>query len=267
MNHSLRPLAFVITSTQTGTMIVNRFDQQTNRIGETYGVGYQYLSTSAFDPDEISLALNLLRLRRHYFGDGVIALDCGANIGAHTIPWGIEMTHWGEVLAFEAQERVYYALAGNIAINNLFNVRAMNIALGDDSHQSHLDIPIIDYNQSASFGSLELKPLATPEFIGQDVNYQRTQPVPLLALDKLNLQRLDFIKMDVEGMEQEVLNSGAQLIARFKPILLVEVLKSGIPAVKAILAPLGYQLFAIGLNVLAIHQDDPCLENVNLSEV
>src|SRR5260370_16749261 len=38
-----------------------------------------------------------------------------------TIEWAKRMTGWGSVLAIEAQERIYYALAGNIALNNCFN--------------------------------------------------------------------------------------------------------------------------------------------------
>lgn len=127
---SLRPLPFVLAATDTGTMIVNRNDHCTNAAGLTYGVGHQFLNTASFDADEVDALLRLLHLRRQYFGDGVTALDCGANIGAHSIAWGIEMTHWGKVVAFEAQERIFYALAGNIAINNCFNVKAVHAALG-----------------------------------------------------------------------------------------------------------------------------------------
>ena len=124
MKHINRPLPFILASTNTGAMIVNHQDYAHDQHGNTYGVGYQYLSRGSFDPSEIELVLNLLNLRRQYHGDGVTALDCGANIGAHTIAWGIEMTGWGKVISFEAQERIYYALAGNIALNNCFNVRA-----------------------------------------------------------------------------------------------------------------------------------------------
>jgi FkbM family methyltransferase len=50
-----------------------------------------------------------------------VAIDCGANIGTHTIEWAKKMTGWGAVIGIEAQERIFYALAGNIAINNCFN--------------------------------------------------------------------------------------------------------------------------------------------------
>ena len=89
-----------------------------------YGVGHQILETAAFDPMEVKMVLDLLAMRRRHYGDGVLAIDCGANIGVHTIEWANRMHGWGRVIAIEAQERLFYALAGNIAINNCFNARA-----------------------------------------------------------------------------------------------------------------------------------------------
>jgi FkbM family methyltransferase len=77
------------------------------------------------------MAVSVLNLRRQYFKDGVFAIDCGANIGIHTVEWAKCMTGWGSVLAIEAQERIYYALAGNIAINNCFNAVAFHAAITD----------------------------------------------------------------------------------------------------------------------------------------
>jgi hypothetical protein len=76
-----------------------------------YGVGFQILETAAFDPLEVKMAVELLSLRRRNHEDGVLAIGCGANIGVHTIEWATAMTCWGSVLAIEAQERIYYALA------------------------------------------------------------------------------------------------------------------------------------------------------------
>ena len=75
--------------------------------------------------------LMVLDLRRKHYGDGVVAVDCGANLGVHTVEWAKHMTGWGVVLAIEAQERIYYALAGNIAINNCFNARAIHAAVSN----------------------------------------------------------------------------------------------------------------------------------------
>ncbi len=103
--------------------------------------------------------LNILELRRKYHGDGLVAVDCGANLGVHTVEWAKYMTDWGVVLAFEAQERIYYALAGNVAINNCFNARAVHAAVS--SRSGAMKIPQPNYLANASFGSLELKKTRT----------------------------------------------------------------------------------------------------------
>src|SRR5664279_672198 len=113
-----RTLAFVLASSNHGAMIVNRFDYQLTAPGRGFGVGFQILERGCFDPQEVELAIQLLELRRIHNGDGVVAIDCGANIGVHTVEWAIAMTGWGSVVSIEAQERIYYALAGNIALNN-----------------------------------------------------------------------------------------------------------------------------------------------------
>src|SRR5689334_1513572 len=114
MSNPKRKIAFVLAASDHGTMIVNRLDYRMVKENAGFGVGFQILETSSFDASEVDTALGLLELRRKYFGDGVVALDCGANIGVHTVEWAKRMTGWGMVKAFEAQERIFYALAGNI---------------------------------------------------------------------------------------------------------------------------------------------------------
>src|SRR6478752_4285176 len=144
-----RKLAFVLASTNQGAMIVNRFDYRMAGPDSGYGVGFQLLEQGAFDPVEVELAVQLLEQRRRYHGDGVVAIDCGANIGVHTIEWATAMTGWGSVIAIEAQERIYYALAGNIAINNCFNAQAIFAAVAADN--GVLNVPQPDYLVPASF--------------------------------------------------------------------------------------------------------------------
>lgn len=262
--HIFRPLPFILASTSTGTMIVNQNDYNTMQNGMRYGVGHQYLTTSTFNPKEVDNIVNMLHLRRHYFGDGVVALDCGANIGAHCVRWGIEMTHWGKVIAFEAQERIYYALAGNVALNNCFNVRAMYAAVGNPpppANQNYLNIPVIDYTKPSSFGSLELQQRERTEYIGQNVDYTNTVAVPLISVDSLALPRLDLVKIDVEGMEMDVLRGAWQSIEQHKPILQIEVLKTNANEIVQLLAPLGYQFFPFEIDLLAVHENDPTLQH------
>ena len=250
-----RNLAFVLASSNHGTMIVNRLDYRMVNAEQGYGVGFQILNTGSFDPLEVRLAVEMLMLRRRHHGNGVLALDCGANIGVHTVEWAKAMTGWGSVLAIEAQERIYYALAGNIAINNCFNAIAVHAAVS--SEPGVMKIPTPNYTVPSSFGSLELRYRANTEFIGQPINYsENIAVIRQLAIDEYNLPRVDFIKLDVEGMELEALQGADQTITRSRPILLVEKIKSNPEQIGQWFADRGYLLREAGINILAVHSDD-----------
>jgi FkbM family methyltransferase len=259
-----RKLAFVLAASNHGTMIVNRFDYRMTDADKGIGVGFQLLEAGAFDPLEVELALQLIEARRRFHGAGVVAIDCGANIGVHTVEWATAMTGWGSVVAVEAQERIYYALAGNIAINNCFNAIAMNAAVS--SEPGIMNIPVPDYFKPSSFGSLELKPRADSEFIGQPIDYGNTVPVQKISIDALGLPRVDFIKIDIEGMELEALAGAAQTIERSRPIFLVESIKSGREALRAFLDERGYKVADAGINLLAIHKSDPVANELQVPD-
>src|SRR5262249_14818845 len=233
---------------------VNRFDYHQVQANQGFGVGLQLLENAAYDPAEVKLTKELLDLRHHYYGDGVIAVDCGANIGVHTIEWAKHMTGWGAVIAIEAQEPIYYALAGNIAINNCFNARAVHAAI--TTKPGTMKIPKPNYLAPASFGSLELKKRERSEFIGQQIDYSdaQTVEVPAVSLDSLQLNRLDLIKADIEGMELDALAGGAKCIPERHPILVIETIKTDKKVMRSLLEQLGYSHFENGLNVFAVHK-------------
>ena len=262
MPDAKRKLAFVLAASDQGTMIVSRLDYRMTSPTTGFGVGYQLLELGAFDAAEVSMALTVLNLRRQYFKDGVLAIDCGANIGVHTIEWAKRMTGWGSVLAIEAQERIYYALAGNIAINNCFNAVAFNAAISDKP--GTLKIPQPNYLLPASFGSLELRKTSNTEFIGQAIDYSEGSltAVQAISIDSLKLPRIDFIKVDVEGMEMEALNGATESIARTKPALLVESIKTNATTLREWLTARDYKIFQVGINFLAVHASDPILPHV-----
>ena len=262
---ALRPIAFVLASTNHGSMLVNRHDYRLTQNGGGYGVGYDILNTSAFDSREIDTAVQLLTSRKKNFGNGVIAIDCGANIGTHTIEWAQAMHGWGEVIAFEAQERIYYALAGNIALNNCFNARAIYAAVG--STQGEILVPIPNYFSPSSFGSLEIRKTTAAEFIGQELDYTENNcaRTAMMSIDQLNLPRLDFIKIDIEGMEMEALVGAEQSIHKHKPQLIIERIKSNERDIQKFLENFGYQIFPIGINLIAVHKGDPAIQQIQIT--
>jgi FkbM family methyltransferase len=262
-----RKLAFVLAASNHGSMIVNRFDYRMTGPDAGVGVGFQLLEAGAFDPVEVELALQLIEARRRFHGDGVVAIDCGANIGVHAIEWATAMTGWGSVVAIEAQERIYYALAGNIAINNCFNAIAMHAAVA--SEPGIMNVPVPDYFLPSSFGSLELKPRADTEFIGQPIDYSegKTVAIQKISLDALSLPRVDLIKLDIEGMEMEALEGARQMIERSRPIFLIEHIKAGRERLRAFLDERGYKVADAGINLLAVHKSDPVAGELQVPEL
>jgi FkbM family methyltransferase len=264
MSRPRRPAPFILAACSHGTMIVNHNDYAI--VGGEWrpGLGQQILRAGCYDPEEVGSALSLLTLRREFFGAGVVAVDCGANIGVHTVEWARHMHDWGRVIAIEAQERLYYALAGNIAINNCFNATAICAAVG--AAAGRLRVPQPDYNKPASYGSLELRQHPHNEDIGQPVDYrpEHCREVDVITVDGLALKRLDFLKIDVEGMELEVLDGAMHSIERCRPQMLIESIKTDKAALSAVLKRLGYASFEVGINLLAIHATDPSAARIKV---
>lgn len=265
-NKSERPIAFILTSSNHGTMIVNRNDYHMIDKERGYGVGYQILATSSFDQQEVDIVMQLLLERRKLFGDGVVAVDLGANIGVHTIEWSKLMYGWGHVIAVEAQERLFYALAGNVAINNCFNAKAIWGAIGD--RDGFINVPVPDYLSSGSFGSMEIIPSDKNEYIGQVIDYspEKTIKTRLFTIDSLNLHRIDLIKIDVEGMELNALYGGVSSIQQFKPILIIERIKVNEQELKNFLVNVGYIIFELGINIVAVHKTDDINKKIITSD-
>jgi FkbM family methyltransferase len=243
------------------TMIVNRFDYSGHADGSYggAGVGISLLERGSHEEGETELVAEIALHRRRLKGDGVIMIDGGANIGSHTIAWARLMEGWGKVFAFEAQERTYYALAGNIAINNCFNAAAGLAALTNKS--GSIAIPRLDHTKPANFGGLSLT--GDNSKVGQEL--KEMVKVPAVAIDDMKLHRLDILKLDIEGMEPLALAGAQGTIQRLRPIVFAEWTTCGNVAVARHLP--GYDLIPVGMNMLAIHPDDPVRKLLRVTDV
>jgi FkbM family methyltransferase len=246
-------VAFILAATDAGPMIVNRLDVCQTESG-FFGIGASLLSTGASpEAAEIAGITGLLHLRRQHHGDGVVVMDIGANIGTHALAWGKAMRGWGRVMAVEAQQRVYYALCGNVALNNLFNVTAVHGAVGEAN--GIITIPELDHERSASFGSLELRRV-TGEDIGQTPTSE-TSVAMFTIDDAMRGGRVDLIKLDIEGMELDALAGAEATVAKYHPVIVAEWTKCGEAPLSAWLTARGYTVHGTGMNTLAVHADDP----------
>jgi hypothetical protein len=82
----------------------------------------------------------------------------------------------------------------------------------------------------------------------------------------LQLGRLDMIKIDVEGMEVDVLEGAKATLGKFLPIIIVEGIKSEQQAITGALASYGYEWFPFGLNYLAVHPSDPTRQSIKVAQ-
>jgi len=246
--------SFVLASSHMGPLIVNVRDE---------GVGGQVLATGTHEPEVIQLGCLILNEKRKLRGDGVHALDVGANIGTCTMGWANHMAGWGSVTAYEPQERVYYALAGGIALNNAMNARAINAVVTEKS--GTMKIPTLNHSAHANFGGLSLIP---------DVQVAPGQPVSFDPKDMVDVQavalndqkgRVDFIKMDVEGMEPMALAGALEMIAREKPVIAAEFLHCGPHKIREKVPD--YLHLLINYNVYLIHPDDKVIWDVLRSQI
>ena len=103
------------------------------------------------------------------------------------------------------------------------------------------------------------------EFIGQPIDYENTVNVRKLTIDEFNLPRVDFIKIDVEGMELEALEGAKRSVTQSHPIMLIEKIKTDAEKLRAWLKAHGYEIIDAGINMLAIHQSDKTLTEIRIT--
>lgn len=176
-----------------------------------------------------------LQAYRAFLGEGAVLLEVGANAGYMTVPLARMVGEAGRVVAFEPQPAIHRLLCANIALNGLSRVSCMHAAVG--AEEGSIDVPEIDPSQAGNYGAVSL---------AGGAQGRRSVQVPLVSLDRAcgGLDRLDAIKIDVEGMELEVLKGARDLIGRFRPVIVPENDRlERSPALIAHLLELGYRCY------------------------
>lgn len=235
-----KPRRNVLVSTDQGLMIVNRWDCDTNGVGH----GQWLMDHGNVSTTEVGICYQALQ--------GINnpkIFDIGANIGTFTT-WIAMAFPQGRVYSFEPQRAVFQQLAGNVAVNNLYNVYTYNMGLGDKNEYVEFNEPNYFYN--CDFGTFTLK---TREYVPRT---EDTITVEVRTLDSFielhHIERADLLKIDVEGMDIAVLQGAEKTIKKFLPKIFIEH-SNNVVSVKdeiiAFLEPYGYDFEVIGNNILA----------------
>ncbi|SLM62471.1 Methyltransferase FkbM [Dickeya aquatica] len=152
--------------------------------------------------------------------DSPIVFDIGANLGAYTVPVATQIQDQGGVVySFEPQKIIYYQLCGNIFLNRLDNVTALNKAVGSDD--TVIEIPIPDYNKMSNAGAFSMVEDYRVRTQTNDCMTKETHFVQVIKLDDLIFkEKTRFVKIDVEGFELNVLKGAVNFLEHnnFPPI-------------------------------------------------
>lgn len=178
----------------------------------------KYLGKSLFQYGEFSEGE--VELFRDFIGKDMVVCDVGANIGAHTLVFS-QLAK--QVYAYEPVPLNFNALAGMIALNDLRNVICVQMGIGEKAEvMTYMDL---DTGRENNFGAARLE-----KFCGE-------RPVRVFPLNT----DCNFLKIDVEGMEVQVLKGARPMIERCQPIIYMEAdREQQVPEIFSTLESLGY---------------------------
>jgi FkbM family methyltransferase len=161
-----------------------------------------------------------------YIKPDFIIVEGGAYVGIHTVRFS-QLASEGHVYSFEASKRNYNIINTTIIENNITNVTLLNKALYSDNSTVYL-------NESWT---------PDQDFIGGTISNNSVEAV---TIDSLNLSRVNFIKLDVEGGELNAFKGALNTLNKHKPIIAFEYLnKPNIQSPIPFLTENGYEVFNI----------------------
>jgi len=172
---------------------------------------FNYLPDDKYVGQRIALEkyepyLTKLMLSKIKTGD--VILDIGANIGYYAVLFADKVGKKGKVIAIEPDPINFEILQKNIKNNKLFNVVAVQAAVGNENKKMEIYESKENYGDHRMWGNGPTKP----------VFCRRLDDL----LKELEYKKIDFIKMDVQGFETEVIEGGKNMIEKNKPIIFFE---------------------------------------------
>lgn len=178
-----------------------------------------------------------------------LIIDVGANIGSYSLllakAFPAHRFH-----CFEIQPQIFDYLTESIQDNGFTNIQTYQIGLSDNQSQMQVKLP--NYAVDGNVGAFSLK----DEYKSSSVIGEQEATIQLTTLDSYNFDNVALIKIDVEGMEREVLQGSVNTISRCKPAIIFEAwdtdsYKDKKQELIDFVADLGYNVIDYGNNCLA----------------
>jgi FkbM family methyltransferase len=176
---------------------------------DAYSLPMIFLNLSETETHENAMILNLIK-------PGDVVFDIGANIGWYTI--SILLKRKGaSVYSFEPIESSFQYLKQNLKLNNLNSDNTYNIGFSNEDKKVKFYFDI-RFAMASSMANLR----EDKETVEVDCEVIKLDD---FVSSKLSLERLDFIKCDVEGAELFVFEGAVETIKKFRPIIFSEMLR------------------------------------------
>lgn len=167
-------------------------------------IGRKILKDGAYDKAGLLFIDSLLRSL-----DSPVCLDIGANIGNHAL---VMSKHAKAVFAFEPQPKVYSVLNRNISDNQITNIHALNFGLSNISGTAKMTVLDSGNTGATSFLNSETSAPSLEAELRQGDQ----------ELKESGVHHVDFIKIDVEGLEASVIDGLRGTISSTMPIIMLE---------------------------------------------
>lgn len=140
--------------------------------------------------------------------DDCVIVDVGSNFGYMSMVWGQSVCRNGKVHAFEANNDVYSSFLNSINFNGFANINLNYKALGN----SNQTVKMYHMDTTSNFNNI--------------TNTDKFEMVDMLTLDSYDSQndlgRCDVIKIDVDGIEYDILQGSIKVMQIYQPMYIVE---------------------------------------------
>jgi FkbM family methyltransferase len=161
---------------------------------------------------------NTTKILRHVIKEGDVAIDCGAHIGYYTLTFAEWVGDKGKVFSFEPSLKNLHILEKNIALNGYKNVTLIKKAV------SNKDGSVRFFSCPTNSGDNRiLTEECTSEYPSRLIGMFDETKVDGIKLDTYckDFDRLDFIKLDVQGAEYVALSGAKETLNRFPDVKFV----------------------------------------------
>jgi len=157
---------------------------------------------------------HLHRVFEKYVNKDSVVIEGGCHIGTHSIKLA-KLSK--ELICFEPLKQSNDLLRKNMILNNCNNVTVYNDGVSDKISKTKFAWLIFG-NIGAS--GLDDNPMGI--FGDGKIDSDESYDVDLMNIDSLGLEKLDFIKLDVEGYETKAINGGMNTITKCRPVIVLE---------------------------------------------